>query len=254
MLIALVAHRSKLEEGLERDILGQSHCEKMWLTLFSVAFGSSPLENIVQLSAAATIIFEHSFYIFDKRRYIQGQQKSVPSFYVALEQYMASPHAVTVREAVSVAVQAYEAAVTPAAHTYKEAVTTASREYEQAVTTAAHTYEEAVSTWPTWMAKLPSERLKKRAKDALEHSEEKAREVLERSKETARGALERSKEAAREALERSKEKEKKASERSKKEKEALWIQSKAELIKVILEISLKHRLKTLMLGNATQHQ
>ncbi|KAG2115599.1 hypothetical protein BD769DRAFT_1673124 [Suillus cothurnatus] len=79
--------------------------------LFSVAYGSSPLENIVQLISAVVIIFEHSFYIFDKRRYLQDQQEFVPSFYVALEQYILSPHATAVREAVSLAVHAYQEAM-----------------------------------------------------------------------------------------------------------------------------------------------
>jgi hypothetical protein len=56
---------------------------------------------------AAAIIFEHSFYIFDKRCHLQDQQESVPSFYIALEQYIASPHAAAVRETVRAAVQAY---------------------------------------------------------------------------------------------------------------------------------------------------
>jgi len=60
---------------------------------------------------AVVIIFEHSFYIFDKRRYLQDQQEFVPSFYVALEQYIPSPHATAVREAVSLAVQAYQEAM-----------------------------------------------------------------------------------------------------------------------------------------------
>jgi hypothetical protein len=79
------------------------------------------LENTVQLSSgefggyvamnlliidylAAVIIFEHSFYIYDKRRHIQDQQESTPSFDVALEQYIASPHAAAVKKAVRVAV------------------------------------------------------------------------------------------------------------------------------------------------------
>ncbi|KAG2032351.1 hypothetical protein BDR03DRAFT_1094995 [Suillus americanus] len=79
--------------------------------LLSVASGSSLLENIVQLGSAAVIVFEHSFYILDKRRYLQDYQKSTPSYYVALEQYMASPHAAAVREAVIAAVQAYQEAM-----------------------------------------------------------------------------------------------------------------------------------------------
>jgi hypothetical protein len=89
------------------------------------ASGSSPLENTVQLSSgesrgyvalnlliidnlAAVIIFEHSFYIYDKRRHLQDQQESAPSFNVALEQYIASPHAAVIREAVRVAVHTYQ--------------------------------------------------------------------------------------------------------------------------------------------------
>jgi predicted ribosome quality control (RQC) complex YloA/Tae2 family protein len=211
----------------QRENLGRSDCEKMQSRLFSVAFGSSPFENILQLSSAASIVFEHSFYIFDKSRHLQDQQKSVPSFYVALEEYMESPHAAAVRKAVSAAVQVYEAAVTPAAHAYEEAVTTASRAYEEAVTTAAYTYEEAMRTSHTWTTKLPFKRMKKKAKEALERSMEER----ERSMENAREALERSKEKAREAL-----------ERSEKEKEALRSKAKTELIKTVLEISLDNRL------------
>jgi hypothetical protein len=85
------------------------------------ASGSSPLENIVQLSSgefggyiamnlliidhlAAIIIFEHSFYIHDKRCYLWDPQESVTSFELALEQYIASPHADAVKKAVRVAV------------------------------------------------------------------------------------------------------------------------------------------------------
>ncbi|KAG2052540.1 hypothetical protein BDR06DRAFT_957560 [Suillus hirtellus] len=106
---------------------------------------------------AVVIIFEHSFYIFDKRRYLQGKE-SEPSFYVALEQYMASPHAAAVREAVSAAVQAYEEAVATAAHTYEEAVRTAVFPYQGKL--------------PAWMAKLPFERFKRKAKEAFERSQE----------------------------------------------------------------------------------
>ncbi|KAG2126174.1 hypothetical protein BD769DRAFT_808818 [Suillus cothurnatus] len=164
--------------------------------LLSVVSGFSPLESIAQLVSAVVVIFEHSFYIFDKRRYLQNQQESAPSFYVALDHYMSSSHAAAVREAVSIAAQEYEAAVTTAAHAY-----------EVAMTTVTHTSEEAVRTLPTWRAKLPFERFKKKV------------------------------------FERSKEKEKEAFERSKaKEKEALCSQAVAELIKTILETTLNHRL------------
>ncbi|KAG2344171.1 hypothetical protein BDR05DRAFT_1059106 [Suillus weaverae] len=98
--------------------------------------GSSPLENILQLSSgefcgyiamnpliidhlAVVIIFEHSYLICDKRRHLQDQQESDPSFYTALEQYTASPHAVAVREGVSAAVQAYEEAMKTAVYTHQ---------------------------------------------------------------------------------------------------------------------------------------
>ncbi|KAG1849164.1 hypothetical protein DFJ58DRAFT_746697, partial [Suillus subalutaceus] len=85
--------------------------------LLSVASGSSPLENIVQLSSAAVIIFEHSFYIFDKQRY--QQQVSVYPVDVALEQYIASPHAAAVKDAVSAAFQAYQEAIETSVYTSK---------------------------------------------------------------------------------------------------------------------------------------
>ncbi|KAG1780616.1 hypothetical protein EV702DRAFT_1194091 [Suillus placidus] len=87
--------------------------------LLSVATGSSPLENILQLSSAAVIIFEHSFYIFDKQRYLHGQKGFDPSVRVALEQYMASPHAVAVRESVGAAICAYQEAMKTAIYTHQ---------------------------------------------------------------------------------------------------------------------------------------
>ncbi|KAG1802478.1 hypothetical protein EV424DRAFT_378850 [Suillus variegatus] len=102
MLIQVVAHRS------QRDTLSIDHCVVIHSKLLSVTSDSSPLENIAQLISAAVIIFEHSFYIFEKRRYFQHKQKSDPSFYVALEQYMASPQAAAVREGVSVAIHTFQ--------------------------------------------------------------------------------------------------------------------------------------------------
>ncbi|KAG1854485.1 hypothetical protein DFJ58DRAFT_788256 [Suillus subalutaceus] len=133
-----------------------NHREEMRSRLLSVASGSSPLENYVQLISAVVIIFEHSFYISDKRCYLQDKQESIHSFRVALEQYIASPHAAVVREGVSPAVQAYEAAVT----------------------TAALAYEEAMRTLPVWIAKLPLERFKRKAKEAFERPHEKEKESL----------------------------------------------------------------------------
>ncbi|KAG2352844.1 hypothetical protein BDR07DRAFT_1435922, partial [Suillus spraguei] len=56
---------------------------------------------------ASAIIFEHSFYIFDKRHHLE-EQESVSPVDIALKQHIGSPHAVTAREAVSVAVHAYQ--------------------------------------------------------------------------------------------------------------------------------------------------
>ncbi|KAG1801300.1 hypothetical protein EV424DRAFT_1545413 [Suillus variegatus] len=81
----------------------------------AVASGSSTLENIVQLISAAVIIFEHSSYIFNKQRYLEDKQESDPSFNVALEQYMSSPHAGAVMKGVSDTVHAYENAVATSA-------------------------------------------------------------------------------------------------------------------------------------------
>ncbi|KAG2139635.1 uncharacterized protein EDB93DRAFT_1298639 [Suillus bovinus] len=97
------------------DELHDDHCVEIQSRLLSVPSHSLPLENIIQLISAVVVIFEHSFYIFDKWHYIWDQQKHVPSFYVALEQYMASLHAAAVRKGVSAAVQAYEEAVATAA-------------------------------------------------------------------------------------------------------------------------------------------
>ncbi|KAG2344181.1 hypothetical protein BDR05DRAFT_999336 [Suillus weaverae] len=129
------------------------------------ASGPSPLENILQLSSAVVIIFEHSYFISDKRRHLRDQQKSGPSFYVALDQYTASPHATVVRKSVGAAVQAFEEAVRIAAHTRH-------------------------GNLPSWMTKLPFQSFKRKTKEAFEPS-----------------------------------------------------QAKAELIKAVLEISLKHRLQ-----------
>ncbi|KAG1806989.1 uncharacterized protein BJ212DRAFT_1485854 [Suillus subaureus] len=157
--------------------LDRSHREEMRSKLLSVASGPSPLENVAQLISAVVIIFEHSFYVFDKQRYLQDKRESVPSFRIALEQYIASPHAAVVREGVSAAVQAYEDPVTAAAHAYEEGVTAASRAYEDAMTTAAHAYKEDVGSLPAWRVKLPFGRFKK-AKEAFERSRGKEKEAL----------------------------------------------------------------------------
>lgn len=87
----------------------------------------------------------------------------------------------------------------------------------QSVATAAHAYEEAVKAFvytyqgklPAWMAKLPFEPLKRKAKRVIERSQE-AKQSFERSKQ--------------------------------REKESSCSRAKAELIKAALEIGLNHRL------------
>ncbi|KAG2124178.1 hypothetical protein DEU56DRAFT_827995 [Suillus clintonianus] len=95
---------------------------------------ASPFEQIFQLVSgessgriavnllifnhlAAVIVFEHSFYVFDQRRHLQDQQESVPSYHVALERYMVSPHAIAVRDAVNTAVHPYQEPVGTVVHT-----------------------------------------------------------------------------------------------------------------------------------------
>ncbi|KAG1895374.1 uncharacterized protein F5891DRAFT_671461 [Suillus fuscotomentosus] len=236
------------------DQLENHHAVEIQSRLLSVISSSSPLENIVQLGSAAVIIFENSFYVFDKRHHLQGEEESVPSFYVALEQYMASPHAAAVREGVSAAVQAYEEAMTTAAHAYEEAVKTFVYPYQGNLpagqASAALPTPAKVSHYTAWMAKLPFKPFKRKAKEAIEHSQQ--------SIEHSRQSFERSQQS----FARSKE----------EEKESSCSQAKAELMKAVLEITLNHRLRmshrpsccgshpadllvfseTLMSGDATQ--
>jgi hypothetical protein len=65
------------------------------------------LEKIAQLGSAAVIIFENVFHLLELRRY--PQREPVRPIRVALQQYMASPHAAAVREALSSAIHTYEA-------------------------------------------------------------------------------------------------------------------------------------------------
>jgi hypothetical protein len=80
--------------------------EEMWSTLRLSPSGSSPSEKIIQLGSAAVIIFENAFYLWDQRRYFEQPEHPVR---VALRQYIASPNAAAVREALSSASHAYEA-------------------------------------------------------------------------------------------------------------------------------------------------
>jgi len=156
---------------------------------------------------AAVVIFEHSFYVFDRRRSLQDRLTRNPSFYVVLGQYIASSHAAAVKETVSTAVQAYQETVATASRTYEDAVATASRSYEEAVRTAVYPYE---GNLPAWTAKLPFEPLKRKVKAAFERSKEKEKQAFERSKE--------------------------------EEKESSCYRAKEELMKAVVRITLNHRL------------
>ncbi|KAG2752606.1 hypothetical protein P692DRAFT_201785779 [Suillus brevipes Sb2] len=79
----------------------------MWSVLFQ-SFESSTLEKIIQFGSAAVIVFENAFYLWDQQRYLE-QEPSVHPVRVALQQYIASPNAAAVREALSLAIRAYEA-------------------------------------------------------------------------------------------------------------------------------------------------
>ncbi|KAG1770549.1 hypothetical protein EV702DRAFT_1281833 [Suillus placidus] len=83
--------------------------EEMWSTLRFSPSGSSTLEKIMQLGSAAVIIFENAFYILDQQRYLEQPEESVRPVRVALQQYLVSPNAAAVREALSSAVHTYEA-------------------------------------------------------------------------------------------------------------------------------------------------
>ncbi|KAG2110121.1 hypothetical protein DEU56DRAFT_920208 [Suillus clintonianus] len=101
------AHRVTIFNFPSSLQLYDDQCTEMRSRILSVTSPSaSPFEQIFQLGSAAVIIFEHSFYVFDQRRHAKDQQESVPSVDVALERYMASPHAIAVRDAVNTAVHA----------------------------------------------------------------------------------------------------------------------------------------------------
>ncbi|KAG2104986.1 hypothetical protein BD769DRAFT_1643439 [Suillus cothurnatus] len=76
----------------------------MWSTLRLLSSESSTLEKIAQLGSAAVIIFEIVFHLLEL-----PQQEPVRPLRVALQQYMASPNAAAVREALSCAIHTYEA-------------------------------------------------------------------------------------------------------------------------------------------------
>ncbi|KAG1813472.1 hypothetical protein EV424DRAFT_59370 [Suillus variegatus] len=124
MLIQVVAHHWQEDSECVDPCSSKSHadpsrcppfeplhndrCVEIRFKLPSVASCSSPLEDIVQVISTVVIIFEHSFYIFDNQRHYWNSDLS---FYLALEQYISSPHAGAVMKAVSDAVYAYEKAV-----------------------------------------------------------------------------------------------------------------------------------------------
>jgi hypothetical protein len=78
--------------------------EEMWSALRHLPSESSTLEQIMQLSSAALIVFENAFYLLDQQ---QGR-RSVRPVCVALQQYMVSPNAAAVRAALSPAIHTYE--------------------------------------------------------------------------------------------------------------------------------------------------
>jgi hypothetical protein len=88
----------------DRPYAYRSEDEEMWSTLRLLSSESSTSEKIVQLGSAAVIIFENVFHLLEHQRY--PQQGPVR---VALQQYMASPNAAAVREALSSAIHTYEA-------------------------------------------------------------------------------------------------------------------------------------------------
>ncbi|KAG2124164.1 hypothetical protein DEU56DRAFT_38129 [Suillus clintonianus] len=133
---------------------------------------ASPFEQIFQLGSAAVIIFEHSFYVFDQRRHPKGQQESGPSFRVALERYMASPHAITVRDAVETAI-----------HLYQEPVGTVVHTNEEPVGTAVHTNQGNSSNWKT---KLLPGRFRRKEKQSFKPSQDEVKESFECSQEMAK--------------------------------------------------------------------
>ncbi|KIK37748.1 hypothetical protein CY34DRAFT_442700 [Suillus luteus UH-Slu-Lm8-n1] len=82
--------------------------ERIWSTLRFSTSESSALEKIMQLGSAAVIIFENAFYLSDQQRYGLERKSSVHPVRVALRQYIASPNAAAVREALSSAIHTYE--------------------------------------------------------------------------------------------------------------------------------------------------
>ncbi|KAG2087750.1 hypothetical protein BD769DRAFT_1680669 [Suillus cothurnatus] len=78
--------------------------EEMWSALRHLPSESSTLEQTMQLSSAALIVFEHALYLVDQQ---QGCMCARPVG-LALQQYMASPNAAAVRVALSSAIHTYE--------------------------------------------------------------------------------------------------------------------------------------------------
>ncbi|KAG1758675.1 hypothetical protein EDD22DRAFT_956642 [Suillus occidentalis] len=90
-----------------------SHCSqfihKILISKVCQTSKSSTLEKIMQLGSAAIIIFENAFYHLEQQHYRVEQEPSAHPVRVALEQYIASPNAIAVREALSSAIRTYEA-------------------------------------------------------------------------------------------------------------------------------------------------
>jgi len=62
----------------------------------------------MELGSAVIIIFENVFHLSGQQRFTSGQESVYP-VRVALQQYMASPNAAAVREALSSTIRTYEA-------------------------------------------------------------------------------------------------------------------------------------------------
>jgi hypothetical protein len=83
--------------------------EEIWSTLRFSPSESSTLEKIMQLGSAAVIVFENTFYLLDQQYHEVERKPSIRFVHAALQQYIASPNAAAVREALSSAIQTYEA-------------------------------------------------------------------------------------------------------------------------------------------------
>ncbi|KAG2123303.1 uncharacterized protein EDB93DRAFT_1110860 [Suillus bovinus] len=85
------AHRSQKDE-LRRDHRVEIRSKSLSMLSSGEFQGYIAMNLLIIDHLAVVVIFEHSFYIFDKRRHLQDKQESDPSFYVALEQLNIACH------------------------------------------------------------------------------------------------------------------------------------------------------------------